>query len=91
MPFSGADQTASRAFLATIIAVLCCLAGFSISTENHVADQSAQVKSASGLNQLYGDAWLRISLEQSLTRKYRTAPGQAVLKLVRPGGAEAQW
>jgi diguanylate cyclase (GGDEF)-like protein len=92
MPFNGADQTASRwasrVFLSTIVAVLCCLAGFSILTENHVADQAAQVKRASGLSQLYADAWLRVAQEQSLAREYRLGPTQAVLTLHARAGRE---
>ena len=84
-PWHGADQTASRwasrAFLGTIVAVLCCLAAFSISTEIHVADQAAHVRRVSRLNQLYGDASSWLGQEQSLARKYRLEPGQAVLKL----------
>lgn len=82
---NGANQTASRwasrAFLGTIVAVLACLAGFSILTENRVADQAAHAKSVSANSQLYGDAWYWLGQEQSLARTYRKQPGQAVLKL----------
>jgi hypothetical protein len=44
------------AFVGTVLAVLCCLAGFSILTEKGVADQAGRVKSVSRLSQLYGDA-----------------------------------
>jgi diguanylate cyclase (GGDEF)-like protein/putative nucleotidyltransferase with HDIG domain len=77
-----------RAGLAGLFVVMCLLAGFSVLTQDRVADRAERANQASKLSMLYLDARYRVGLEQSLVREFRLSPDVSVL--ADRGSAESQ-
>jgi diguanylate cyclase (GGDEF)-like protein len=70
-----------RASVAGLLAVLCFLTGFSVSTQRHVAGLSRQADRANHLAKTLQDARFWVGQEESLERKYRLEPGADVRAL----------
>jgi diguanylate cyclase (GGDEF)-like protein/putative nucleotidyltransferase with HDIG domain len=67
---------------------MCLLAGFSLLTQDRVADSAARANAASKLSMLYLDARYRVGLQQSLINQFRLSPDVSLLSV--RGSAENQ-
>jgi diguanylate cyclase (GGDEF)-like protein/putative nucleotidyltransferase with HDIG domain len=65
--------------LGSLLVVLCVLAGFTVLTQERVANSAHRANAASVLSTIYQDARYRVGLEQSLVREFRLSPKVSVL------------